>query len=277
MKNNAFTKVLFLLSLLAVGCSSVPAARADASADDRLAAPKAGFFRVWRGFRRPDLDDRSFLAKLAPFMKATTDLYGRELLSNYLVALPPEKRPAQVPAEFALVALESEAGYRAVRATPAGQAYTEAHWELFDRENSKSAALVMGLPERLEAGTAYDLSLEALDWREGENLFFLGTRKAGFSEEAFLARLRTHLDLVVRELRPLGLRGYIVLAEGGYEAAFLNWESEEARLRAFEGAAGPRVMADAAEFMDGLQYSLAAQHAPGASVEAMSYLSTRQN
>jgi hypothetical protein len=267
--NNKFIALksfFFSLGLL----SAVPTGAASPGDE----APKAGFFRVWRGYRKQGLNDAGFLAQLAPFMRKTTDLYGPELLSNYLVALPPEERPALVPAEFALIALENEEGYRAIRATPEGQAYADAHWEIFDRETSKSANLKVGLPDVLETGSAYDLSPEALDWRTGENLFYLGTRKEGLSQADFLSRLRTHMELVQRELQPLGLRGYIVLADEGYEAAFLNWESEEARLAAFAGQAGPKVMRDAAEFMDGLQYSTALKQATGEAVEAQTYLST---
>jgi hypothetical protein len=100
----------------------------------------AGYFRVWEGFQRADLSKGEFQAAIPSFMQDTVELYGGErALSNYIVVLPPKKKPSFIPDELALVALTSEADYRRIRETAKGKAYGARHWDVFDRDTSRSA------------------------------------------------------------------------------------------------------------------------------------------
>ena len=221
------------------------------------AAETAGYYRVWQGFKKSEFSSPVFQERLPAFMNATVAVYG-SLLNNYLVVVPPSEKPAFIPDEFALVALRSEADYQRVRATPEGKAYGESHWELFARENSKSAPYVNYFPAEpnsLESNKAYDLVGAPVDWQAGHTTFFLGLRKGFLSRTAFLARLSQHVKLAANSFRSMGLKGFVLIAHEDYEAAYMNWESKEAMLAAFGTAAGANVQKDAAEIMDTLQWS----------------------
>lgn len=219
-----------------------------------FAAPNAGYYRVWQGFKLDTLSTAQFQNQLPDFMNATTSLY-RDSLNQYLVALPPIHKPEFVPDEFALVALPDEETYRAIRATPEGKAYSEAHWQIFEKSKSKSLPLDTQIPNPLVAGRSYDLIGGSNDWGTGSTTFFLGLRKHGVSNEQFLKRLSEHVQLVAQSLQPLGLRGYIVIADDNYEAAYMNWVSTEAMNYAFTTPEGKAVASDAAAILDTLQWT----------------------
>lgn len=216
------------------------------------ASSSAGYYRVWQGFKRTDMDVATFNQKLPAFMTATRDIY-KGVLNNYLVALPPEQKPSFVPDEFALVAIRSEQDYKEIRATSAGQAYSEAHWTVFNKENSKSAPYSSVIPKVLEHNQAYDLIGQAIDWREGHTTFFIGLKKEAYSSEQFLTWLASHTQEVA-SLKSQGLNGYIVIANDKYEVAFMNWSSKAARDLAFSTDVGQKVRAESAQYMDRLMF-----------------------
>lgn len=234
---------------------SLTACTHSAKAQETASGPRASFFRVFQGFKRADMPNERFTKEFPKFMNRTVDLYApANILNNYIVVIPPAKKPSYIPDEFALVALTSEEGYRAIRATPEGQAYSEDHWTYFNKETSKSAPYELDAGQALVHNQAYDLSPSPVDWSKGHTLFFLGTRKAGQTPEQFLSKLRSHIDLAKHNLVPLGLKGYIVLANENYEAAYINFESKEAMDAAFAQAAGQEVGEDARLFMDVLMW-----------------------
>jgi hypothetical protein len=219
----------------------------------------AGYYRVWQGFKRPDFTQDAFMQAIPPFMNATVDLYGGRILNQYLVAIPPSDKPSFIPDEFALVALTDEPGYRQIRATPEGQAYSIAHWDVFDKETSKSAPLVKyyeSKPSVLESNTAYSMIGYELDWTKGVNVFYIGLRKPEQSPADFLKELSVHINFTAEKLGPLGLRGYMVVANENYEAGFLNFESKEVMAQALESADGKLVHEDAGRLMNTLQWSV---------------------
>jgi hypothetical protein len=216
-----------------------------------FAVEKAGYYRVWAGYKLADLSQDQFQAKLPDFMSGIS-VYG-DVLNQYIVAVPPENKPEGMPDEFALVALQDEASYRAVRETEAGMEYGESHWLLFDRETSKSAQLKTELPEVLVSGEAYDLSGGPINWRNGYTTFFIGLRKKEMSSDKFLARLKEHVSLTRATFRtPIG--GYIVLANKDYEVAYINWKSKQAMDDALASDDGQFLFKDASDLMDFLQW-----------------------
>ncbi len=219
-----------------------------------LAASDAGYFRVWQGFKLPHLSNSAFNNSLPSFMNTTVSLYG-EVLNQYLVAVPPSYKPDFIPDEFALIALTDETSYREIRATPEGQAYGESHWQLFDKSISKSLPLSVDIPDTLESNQSYNLISEPTDWTKGVTTFYLGLRKSNLPANLFLKYLSDHVQLATLFLKPMGLRGYIVIANDNYEAAYMNWESEEAMNQAFSSEDGKLLAADAASIMDTLQWS----------------------
>lgn len=222
-----------------------------------FSAESAGYYRMWQGFKKPAFSSEEFREKLPNFMNGTVRVYGN-LLNNYLVALPPASKPDFIPDEFALVALGSEQDYRQVRNTPEGKEYGESHWQLFAREKSGSAPISNFFPEEpssLQSNKAYDLMGAAVDWKKGHTTFFLGLRKDSLTKAEFLNRLSQHVKLAANSFRSVGLKGYLVIANENYEAAYMNWESKEAMQAAFFSAAGAQVQKDAGRFLELLQWS----------------------
>jgi hypothetical protein len=227
-------------------------------------AQEASYFRAWQGFKNPNVSQSQFEASLPSFMKMTVDLYGgAQILSQYIVVIPPAEKPSFIPDELALVALSTETDYRAIRQTPAGQAYGEAHWKLFNKENSKSADPITDLtakPQILKHHQSYDVIGTPIDWSKGYNIVFIGIRKANLSPTQFLRRLTRHVYLTKRALTPKGLKGFLVIANENYEVAYLNWESQKAHDLAFQTSGGKAVSEDSAQFMESLMYQVAAPY-----------------
>lgn len=216
-----------------------------------MAADQSGYYRVWQGFKKPELSAETFNQALPAFMQSTVSLYD-DSLNNYLVAITPANKPAFVPDEIALIGIRSEAEYLSIRKTPAGQAYGESHWQIFDKSNSKSVAYSTLVPEVLENNVAYDVAARAVDWRKGHTTFFIGTRKPGVSSQEFLKRLSAH---VIAAQAVLALNGYIIVANENYEIAFMNWPSKEKMAALFSTKGGQALQKDAASFMDTLQWN----------------------
>lgn len=220
----------------------------------RAPASTANYFRAWEGFKKSDMSPEQLNMVLPPFMQSTVTVY-KQKLNSYFVAIPPAKKPAYVPDEFALIALVSEAAYQTVRATPEGKAYGESHWTIFDKDKSKSAEQKPSSSPQLESKTVYDFSPKPLDWQTGHTTFFVGTRKANITAADFLVHLRKHIELTRKSLENKGLlRGYVVVVNENYEAAYLNWKSQAEMDKAFAGDAGKAVGTDAGTFMDMLMF-----------------------
>ncbi len=242
----------------------------------------AEYFRVWEGFKRPDLSQQKFLRELPSFMVDTVKLYGgQRALGNYIVVMPPENKPSFIPDELALVTLTSEVDYRKIRETPEGRAYSAKHWDVFDRGTSRSAPQFIDYqqtrPPVLMNGLAYDMVGTPIDWAMGYSLVYIGLRKDGISSTDFLKHLQTHIELAHHHMNPQGLRGYIVTAHENYVVAYLNWTSKEAHDRALASSGGQAVLADAGEIMNPLMYQEAVQVTAGAAVETGKVYSTINN
>lgn len=218
------------------------------------AAPTAGYYRVWQGFKRSSVTTEKFNDNLPAFMNWTVSLYG-ETLNQYIVGMPPVEKPSFIPDEFALIALSDEASYKKIRATTEGQAYGEAHWQIFEKETSKSAPLNISIPAALVPGQSYDMIGTPVNWNGGYTVFFIGVRRSDVSVENFLSHLAEHVIFVTETFRPMGLTGYIAIANENYEVAYMNWESKEAADAAFDTMLGDAVRKDAEAMMTFLQFT----------------------
>lgn len=239
----------------------------------------ANYFRVWQGFQRSELTPSEFHASVADFMKLTVDLYKGRALNNYIIIIPPAIKPSYIPDELALVALSSKDSYDQIRATPEGQAYSAKHWDVFDKNTSKSAPLIdftSANPSELIHQTAYDMIGRPNNWATGYSTVFIGTKKAGMTSESFLSRLQAHVKLAKSVMVPKGLKGYIFIANENYEIAYLNWESKEAHDAAGATEGGQSVFNDAKEIMDVLMYQEAKSFNAGDAISAGQGYSTLQ-
>ncbi len=250
------------------------------NAEPPVQLDKANYFRVWQGFKHPDLTSEQFVATFPPFMKETVTIYGGRALINYIVVIPPADKPAYVPDEFALVALTSKQDYELIRATPEGQNYLARHWIFFDKSKSKSADPLVNYekdhPASLAHNTSYDMISNPMNWATGYNAVFIGTRKSGLDATQFLTRLKSHVELTKSVMVPMGLNGYIFIANEQYEIAYLNWESKEKHDQAGQTPEAQAAFKDAEEFMDVLLYTQAVPFQAGSPIQPGKAYSTLQ-
>ena len=221
-------------------------------------AQEATYFRAWQGFKNPKLTQDSFLQVLPQFMKETVDLYRDHALVNYIVIIPPKNKPTFIPDEFALVALTSKDDYQSIRQTTEGQKYGERHWDIFNKENSKSADPMIDftaeLPNTLVHNNSYDMIGTPIDWSRGYNRVYIGIRKSSLTSIEFLKKLSAHAAMFKRTMIPKGVKGYVLIANNDYEVAYVNWESEKSHDDAYQTAGGISVAIDGTQILDNLLY-----------------------
>ncbi len=221
-------------------------------------AQDATYFRAWQGFKNPKLTQGSFLQELPLFMKDTVDLYRDHALVNYIVIIPPKNKPAFIPDEFALVALTCKDDYQGIRQTTEGQRYGEKPWDLFNKENSKSADPMIDftteLPKTLIHNNSYDTIGTPIDWSRGYNRVYIGIRKSSLTSIEFLKKLSAHAVMFKRTMIPRGVKGYVLIANNNYEVAYVNWESKQSHHDAYKTADGIAVTKDETQILDNLLY-----------------------
>jgi len=113
-----------------------------------------------------------------------------------------------------------------------------------------------------------------VDWTEGHTVFFLGLRNKKLGKKEFMKRLYKHVKLTKKNLTKHGLQGYIFISNENYEAAYLNWKSEQHLNKAFQTEEGKASMNDATEILTGLQYEGAKPFIGPAQVIENSFLKT---
>ena len=237
-------KSLLLLSFL-LSCS-------------HMQAQEANYFRVWQGFQKPTLSKADFLQTLPSFMKATVDLYHYQnnSLVNYIVVIPPKNKPSFIPDELALVALSSKNDYQFIRQTSEGQKYSESHWSLFNKENSKSSEpIISTLPSNTFVhNQSYDMIGNPINWSRGYTMVYIGLRKSTITQSDFLENLTEHATLFKQIMQPKGVLGYILIANNDYEIAYVNWSSKAAHDNAFKNTEGAKIAENGSQILDNLYY-----------------------
>lgn len=216
------------------------------------------YYRVFRGVIRADVSQSNFMQQLnTVFIPALPLTHAKNGAVAYLPAVPPLNKPASIIDEYALVGYESRAVYEAARQTPEGRQYGDLHWTIFDREKSKSGGAVI-LGDQIIAETPYDVIEKPVDWQSGYSTFFIGTRHPQLNPETFIQRLYKHVVDVRRAFSTYGLDGYVIVANGDYEAAFQHWPNKDAAAAAFGSDAGKAIIAEASGILTLLQFSEAA-------------------
>jgi hypothetical protein len=212
-----------------------------------IAAP---YYRFWRGEKLAQLNETTYMKTMAKdFLPMAPKLFPH--LKSYLVAMPEVGVGVD---EVALLAYTNEEDYFRGRATAEGTAYSNAHWEIFERATSSSL-----VPEVLEgkvaANKSYDLLKTTPDWSKGYSTFFIGKKRSILSTEKFLAGLDAHVREFRQGFQPMGLKGYVILVTEDREYAWMSWESEAHANKAFATQLGAKVQKDAGELMEMLQWS----------------------
>lgn len=197
------------------------------------AAETVTFKRFWRGYQKTDLTSFDFLDKInTRIVPATRELFSKPsgLLSYHPVvtnsqALVPSSLVAE---EYAFLQYTDEETYRTFRATPDGVAYTDVHWELFDKDRSKSA-IVEPFVGKIENTHAYDLIAKEVDWKKGDTLFSIYVRKSGISDLDYHQSLSNFFSDSRSLATGWGLRASIVLVMPDHVALYENWKSVKAQ------------------------------------------------
>lgn len=210
----------------------------------------APYYRFWRGQKLPQLTEKTYMDKMMKdFIPQAPKLFPH--LTSYLVAIPPKEIGVD---EVALLAYTNEEDYIRGRATAEGTAYSNAHWELFERENSKSLVPKL-LDGKIEANQAYDLINKDVDWSKGTTFFYMGKKKTHLTTAEYLKQLDSHVKKVSKGFRPMGMKGYVILITEDMEYAWINWNSEESAKKGYASPFGINVMNEAAGLMDIIQWS----------------------
>ena len=144
----------------------------------------APYYRFWRGQKLTQLSEKTYMDKLMKdFIPQAPKLFPH--LTSYLVAVPPAATGID---EVALLAYTNEEDYIRGRSTSEGAAYGDAHWELFERENSKSLVPKV-LDVKVEANQAYDLINKNVDWAKGVTFFYMGKKKSHLATVDYLKQV----------------------------------------------------------------------------------------
>lgn len=131
-----------------------------------LSSAEASFNRFWIGYKLDSISEEAFLEKLnSSLVPDLIKLAGKNELSSYAPYVTPKDR-GDLPHEIALITYKSEEGYRKIRSTPPGVAYSDLHWELFKKETSKSTVPVQ-FEGVLNTGEAYELDSKYEGWKRG--------------------------------------------------------------------------------------------------------------
>lgn len=131
-----------------------------------LSNAEASFNRFWIGYKLDSISNEAFLSKLnSSLVPDLIKLAGQNELSSYSPYVTPKDRE-DLPHEIALITYKSEEGYRKIRSTKPGIAYSDLHWELFKKDVSKSTVPVP-FDGILEIGQAYELDASYEGWKSG--------------------------------------------------------------------------------------------------------------
>lgn len=168
-------------------------------------ASQASFLRFWRGFPKDATALEQFKNDLNVIFLPATGALARtsaNLISYHPLLLPQYLIESEkLPVEMALVEYASEAEYRAYRETAEGQAYSNLHWDYFEKATSKST-VPSEFTGALENEKAYLLG-KNIEWNHGPTFFYL------FKNDAQMAvRLTKELSFMQKS----GFKGVVLVA-----------------------------------------------------------------
>jgi uncharacterized protein (TIGR02118 family) len=96
---------------------------------------------------------------------------------------------------------------------------------------------------QIKLRTPYAIVDNAPDWSKGFSALVMTKKNPAFTDDAYVARLKRHVNLVTKLFSTNGMDGYFVYAGEDHEWAYLHWKDEETAKRAFaspDGATGPQ-------------------------------------
>jgi hypothetical protein len=184
--------------------------------------------RFWRGYKIPTLSDESFINGLNQiFIPMTANLgQSKTSMQGYLPVITPLLPQLDIADEFALVVYGSGDKYLEFRNTDEGKNYSNAHWDYFSREKSKSAVVKKYVKNSLlELGNAYAFTDYQGAWDVGYSRFMIVERNKNISDEEYLKNAGRWLYYENNEGD--GHLAHVALIEKDYIAVYDLWTDEE--------------------------------------------------
>jgi hypothetical protein len=190
--------------------------------------------RFWRGHKHTALSEETFIDGLnQKFIPMTSNLgTTRTSMVGYLPVVPTISTVSDAPDEFALVVYADGETYKTFRATQAGQSYSAAHWDYFDKTNSKST-VAQAFVNQVELGKAYYLTPYNGRWDSAYARFTMIERGSGLTDQAYSKNVARWLASVNNEGADGEGRGHIgriVLVENNYIATYDLWTDKDSFL-----------------------------------------------
>lgn len=222
------------------------------------ALAEAPFYRVFRGFKLASIPADGFPADFSEkFVPETARVMAKHSLISYVPALAPRDKPDILPDEVAIVVYGSGEAYAAGRADPERKAYGALHWDYFETpwEGRTKSHTAVPLARALESEVPVDVLGTWPDWQTGTTFVFMGTRTPEMPRERFLAELTEHVVEARETLVPLGLDGYVLVANEESEIAWMHWPDSETAAAAFATPAATRLVKKAADLLDTVMWS----------------------
>jgi putative intracellular protease/amidase len=87
-------------------------------------------------------------------------------------------------------------------------------------------------------------------WHEEFTNIYIGERKPGINSSDFLKKLARHVQSAKDTFEPAGLNGYLVLSNGNYEMALMNWKSREASEESTKAKGYDALIKDAGQILN---------------------------
>ncbi len=218
-------------------------------AENASESKKLEYYRIWQGNSLPSFNQKDFLnilaQKFVPDTASTTPQFG---MQTYMVIIPPASYSGLIPAEMALLQYSSEKDYQKMFGNPDGQRYAKSHWEVFQRNGSKSHVtrpFSHSKAEYFPTGWAYDVTEKPINWTNGHNQIFLGKRRKDTAKPFFMVELHKHVKKIKEAYTEKGLNGYIAVITPEYELAIQNWASKVKMEECLNSEAGKQLTKEA--------------------------------
>lgn len=184
--------------------------------------------RMFRGYRRADLDPDIFLQELgSTFMPGTPLMQAPLGLWAYLPAvLDLPDHPPDFPDEVAVIVYLSRAVYDSKRESSLSRRmYTRSHTAVFDMQRSvgqfPTPICQQRDPTRDDGADAWYLFDEPVDWQDGHTRVAFVTSQD--TDLGFLAALRNSVKTASNALRDRGCDQVAALATPSYAALWMHW------------------------------------------------------
>ncbi|MBU6997059.1 MAG: hypothetical protein HXS41_06015 [Theionarchaea archaeon] len=188
----------------------------------------AGAVRVWRGYKRKEVELREFFQKSGSvFVPAAVEMERQLGMHVYVPAFPAGiEKPGTVPDETAILFWESQKTYHDAFKTLAERIYVLTHGPLFGPPSTADFPEYLG--KTFEAEKPYYLYDTPADWMHGVVTHLVGGRPEDQTPKEFLSHIEAWAHHQ-QNRKPEGLDGAIICAGTDYVVYWEHWVALEGR------------------------------------------------